>query len=119
MFFCIATSIHSQAIAKVDTAKKSFDKVKKGAMLEFKYTITNIGKEPLILQNYEVQCSCTSVSFDEKPVPPGKSTVVTVKFDTKTVYERQDRVVRIQSNNKGGDIKLRFKGYVEGRSELK
>lgn len=120
MLFCLFTLFgNAQAIAKVDTAKKSFDRVKKGVVVEFKYTITNVGKEPLLLQDYDVQCSCTSVSFDNKPIAPGKSTVVTVKFDTKTVYEKQDRVVRIISNNKGGDIKLRFKGYVEGKSELK
>jgi hypothetical protein len=118
-FFLFTLLGNAQAIAKVDTVKKSFDRVKKGVVVEFNYTITNVGKEPLLLQDYDVQCSCTSVSFDKRPITPGNSTIVTVKFDTKTVYEKQDRVVKIISNNKGGDIKLRFKGYVEGKSEIK
>lgn len=105
--------IQAQAIIKIDDAKQSFGTVKKGEVVELNYTLTNIGNEPLLIQKYEVQCSCTSVIFDDKPIPPGKSTIVKVKFDTKTVYERQDRIVYLTSNNKNGDVKLRFKGFVK------
>ena len=105
--------VNAQAIVKVDDAKQSFGTVKKGDMVELSYTLTNIGNEPLLIQKYEVQCSCTSVEFDTKPIVPGRSTIVKVKFDTKTVYERQDRIVYLISNNKNGDVKLRFKGFVK------
>lgn len=103
----------AQAIIKVEDAKQSFGTVKKGEVVELNYVLTNIGNEPLLIQKYEVQCSCTSVLFDDKPIAPGRSTTVKVKFDTKTVYERQDRVVYLTSNNKNGDVKLRFKGFVK------
>lgn len=109
----VGTFLNAQAIVKVDDAKQSFGTVKKGDVVELNYTLTNIGTEPLLIQKYEVQCSCTSVEFDPKPIVPGKSTIVKVKFDTKTVYERQDRIVYLTSNNKNGDIKLRFKGFVK------
>ncbi len=108
-----AFSIRAQAVAKVEDAKQSFGIVTKGEVVELKYVITNAGNEPLLIQKFEVQCSCTSVIFDEKPVLPGNSTTVTVKFDTKTVYDRQDRIVTLTSNVKGGEIKLRFKGFVK------
>lgn len=111
MFLVFYTN--GQAIAKVDDPKQSFGTVTKGDLVELKYIITNTGNEPLLIQKFEVQCTCTSVIFDEKPVLPGNSTTVTVKFDTKTVYDRQDRIVSLISNVKGGVIKLRFKGFVK------
>lgn len=111
MFLVFYTN--GQAIAKVDDPKQSFGTVTKGDLVELKYIITNTGNEPLLIQKFEVQCTCTSVIFDEKPVLPGNSTIVTVKFDTKTVYDRQDRIVSLISNVKGGVIKLRFKGFVK------
>lgn len=105
--------VFSQAIAEVDEPKKSFDRVEKGELVELSYVVTNIGTEPLILGKYDVECSCTSVSFNAAPVLPGKSTAIVVQFDTKTVYEYQDRIVLIHSNSSEGDIKLRFKGFVK------
>lgn len=113
LFMIMGVIANAQAIIKIDDAKQSFGTVKKGEVVELNYTLTNIGNEPLLIQKYEVQCSCTSVVFDDKPIPPGKSTIVKVKFDTKTVYERQDRIVYLSSNNKNGDVKLRFKGFVK------
>lgn len=106
-------SAYSQAIIKIDDVKQSFGEVPKGTMVELKYMLTNIGTEPLILTKYEVECSCTSAIYDNKPVLPGNSTTVVVKFDTKSAYGRQDRIVRLSSNNKNGDVKLRFKGMVD------
>lgn len=103
----------AQAIAKVDDAKKNFGMVKKGEVIDMNYTITNVGTEPLIIQKTEVECSCTTVTFDDKPVLPGQSTIINVKFDTKSVYDRQDRIVKVFSNNKKGEFNLRFKGFVQ------
>ena len=106
-------SAYSQAIIKVDDVKQSFGEVKKGDVVEMKYVLTNVGTEPLLLYKYEVECSCTTAEYDDKPILPGKSTTVIVKFDTKSAYDRQDRIVKLSSNNKNGDIKLRFKGNVK------
>ena len=64
-------------------------------MVKLNYVVTNIGTVPLLLKDFEVECSCTTAEFDDKPVLPGKSTTIVVKFDTKDGY-----------------IKLRFKGNV-------
>lgn len=113
IFLLVMGSAFSQSIVKVDDQKQSFGEVKQGVVVELHYVLTNSGTEPLLIYNYDVQCSCTSVTFDAKPVLPGQSTTVTVKFDTKTVYERQDRIVTLHTNAKKGDVKLRFKGNVK------
>ncbi len=43
---------------------------------------------------------------------PNQSDKIVVKFDTKSVYDRQDRIVEIISNAKNSNQKIRFKGVV-------
>ena len=102
----------AQPKLEIKDAKKSFGFVKKGEVVKLNYEISNTGTEPLLINNVEVSCSCTSVEFDKKPILPGQNTLVTVIFDTKTVYDRQDRVVLVQSNDKKSPHKLRYKGIV-------
>ncbi|MBL7918798.1 MAG: DUF1573 domain-containing protein [Bacteroidia bacterium] len=97
---------------EIKDAKKSFGFVKKGELVKLDYEITNSGKEPLIITDVEVSCSCTIVDFSKQPIAPGQTAKVTVNFDTKTVYDRQDRVVLLKSNDPNSPSKIRYKGIV-------
>jgi hypothetical protein len=110
--FSVTYSSAQNAEVKIDNPKQSFEKVKQGEVVKLKYVVTNTGTVPLILKDYEVECSCTSADYATEPVLPGKSVTVLVTFDTKSAYERQDRSVDVFSNVKGGSFRLRFKGYV-------
>lgn len=104
-------SVNAQAKAYVNEPKREFGKVKKGEQLEFVYPVLNKGTQPLLIQPYEADCSCTTVEVPQKPILPGDSAMVKIKFNTGMVYDRQDRVVKLTTN--GGMIKLRFKGFVQ------
>jgi len=110
--FFISTNVNSQAILKFKETKKSFGFAKKGELIKLKFEFTNSGNEPLVIFEYKVGCSCTEVEFSREPVLSGKSDEIVVIFDTKTVYDRQDRVVEIISNAKNKVQKIRFKGVV-------
>lgn len=81
-------------------------------MVSCNYELQNIGDKPLIIYSAGVSCGCTKVEFTKEPILPGQSTTVRVKFDTKTVYGRQDRIVTIESNATNSAVKLRYKGIV-------
>ncbi len=102
----------SQAKLEIKDAKKNFGFVKKGEMVKIIYEISNKGNAPLLINEIEISCSCTTAEYDKKPMLPGQSSTVTIFFDTKTVYDRQDRVVLLQSNDKNSPHKLRYKGVV-------
>lgn len=108
-----SNSFFSQAKLEIAEAKKSFGTVKKGELVKLEYDISNTGNAPLIITDAEVACSCTSVEFPKQPVLPGQQARVVVSFDTKTVYERQDRIVYLQSNDPKSPTKIRFKGFVQ------
>jgi hypothetical protein len=103
---------HAQAHLKVTDAKKNFGFVKKGEVVKISYTFTNTGNQPLIITDAKVECSCTTVDFPRQPITPNQTSTITVSFDTKSVYDRQDRTVEIISNAKNSSQKIRFKGVV-------
>lgn len=113
LFIIISSvSIYAQAKIEVGDAKKSFGFVKKGEVVKLEYSIKNVGNDPLIITSVEIGCSCTTVDYPKQPIAPNKSEKVIITFDTKTVYDRQDRVVFLKSNDQKGSTKLRYKGVV-------
>jgi hypothetical protein len=103
---------YSQSKIELMDAKKNFGFVKKGEVVTLKYAFKNIGKEPLIIEEIKVQCSCTSYDFPKYPILPNQNDTITIYFDTKSVYDRQDRIVEVYTNSKPPIYKLRFKGVV-------
>jgi len=112
LFVILALSIHAQSKLKFVDTKKSFGLVKKGELVKLEYEFINDGNQPLVITEAKVECSCTSVDFPKNPIPPKQKGVVIITFDTKTVYDRQDRTVEIVSNAENSSQKIRFKGVV-------
>jgi hypothetical protein len=112
VFIFLNANCFAQAKLEIKDAKKNFGFVKKGEVVKMEYDITNTGKEPLLITGTEISCSCTSATYPQQPIAPGQNAKIEVQFDTKTVYDRQDRTLLILSNDPKGPHKLRFKGVV-------
>ncbi len=103
---------YAQPQLKFLDTKQSFGFVKKGDVVKIQYDFINSGNHPLLITKTKVECSCTSVDFPKQPIMPNESAKIIVSFDTKSVYDRQDRVVEIVSNANPASQKIRFKGVV-------
>jgi hypothetical protein len=110
--FFLSLGMCAQPQLKFKDLKKSFGFVKKGELVTLEFDFTNSGNEPAIITDAKVECSCTTVEFPKQPIAPNQSLKIVVKFDTKSVYDRQDRIVEIISNAKNSSQKIRFKGVV-------
>lgn len=110
--FFLSLISYAQPQLKFTETKKSFGFVKKGEVITIEFEFTNTGNQPAIITEAKAECSCTVVEFPKQPIAPNQSAKVIVKFDTKTVYDRQDRIVEIISNAKNSNQKIRFKGVV-------
>lgn len=113
VFFSFPFSGIAQAAIKFTESKKSFGFVQKGEIVSLDYEFVNNGNEPLIITDAKFECSCTSVDYPKQPIPPSQTSKITVKFDTKNAYDRQDRIVEIISNAGNSPAKIRFKGFVK------
>lgn len=110
--FVLGTYTFAQPELKFIDTKKNFGFVKKGEIVNIEFDFTNTGNQPLIISDAKVECSCTTVDFPEQPIAPNQTAKVVVSFDTKSVYDRQDRLVVIISNAKNSNQKIRYKGVV-------
>lgn len=107
-----ASILNAQSKIKFQDAKKSFGFVTKGEVVTIEFDFINEGNAPLIITETKVECSCTSTEFPKQPIAPKQGGKIVVKFDTKTVYDRQDRIVEVISNATNSPAKIRFKGVV-------
>jgi len=58
-----------------------FGTLKQGAECIYEFKFTNVGKEPLIIQNASASCGCTIPSYPKEPILPGKGGAIKVKYD--------------------------------------
>lgn len=76
---------------------------------EFKFK--NTGKEPLIISNATGSCGCTVPTWSKEPILPGKSGVISVKYDTKRLGAI-NKSVTVTSNATEATKVLRIKGDI-------
>ena len=89
MLFGISSYSQEGLIKK---AEITFDKtiinygtIDKGANGVRDFVFTNTGNAPLIISNVKSTCGCTIPKKPEKPILPGESDKIQVKYDTKRV----------------------------------
>lgn len=58
-----------------------FGKIPQGRPVTHNFEIKNNGKQPLILENVEASCGCTTPEWSQSPVAPGKTSVIKVGFN--------------------------------------
>ncbi len=88
---------------KWDRLIEDFGTVDQGEVLETKFTLTNTGSEPLIINNATSTCGCTVPTVEKnKPIQPGESTEIGVRFDTKGKKGKNNKPINVFANVEGG-----------------
>lgn len=84
----------------------------KGTNDMFSFEFKNTGKTPVLIQNVQTSCGCTTAHKPEAPIAPGKSAEISVKYDTNRIglFEKTITV----TSNVGDPIVLTIKGNVLG-----
>ncbi len=96
----------------VDKDVHDYGTIKQGANGSCEFALTNNGSEPLIISKAKGSCGCTVPEWPKEPIMPGKSAVMTVRYDTKRVGPI-NKSVTITSNATNASTKVvRIKGKV-------
>jgi hypothetical protein len=87
LVFSIAVMAQTKAddVAKFNTEKHDFGKIKQGVPVTFNFEIKNIGDKPLVVENASASCGCTVPEKPEKPINPGATGKVKVQFSAAAV----------------------------------
>ncbi len=80
------------------------------------FTITNSGKEPLIISLCKGSCGCTVPVCPQEPIAPGASAEISVKYNTNRVGPI-NKSVTITSNADEPRKVIRIKGNVKAKPQ--
>jgi hypothetical protein len=97
---------------KFGSLKHNFGFVRQGDILEYDYEFTNTGGQPLLVSDAKTECACTTADKPTKPILPGESGKIHLKFDSKSAIDRQERTIVVSSNALNSPVTLTFKCIV-------
>lgn len=103
--------VFSQKIL-IEKSTIDYGKVKKGSNGEMKVEVKNTGDKPLIIKEVISTCGCTIPSKPNAPILPGKTSFITLKYDTNIVGQIIKSVEVFSNDPKQSRIILRLRGEV-------
>lgn len=92
-----------------------FGTLKEGDPAEAEFSFTNTGKKPLIIQNVQPGCGCTTPFWSKDPVAPGKTGVIKASYGTKGRVGSFNKNITVTST--AGTNVIYIKGTVEKAPE--
>ncbi|GAA4320550.1 hypothetical protein GCM10023143_34820 [Compostibacter hankyongensis] len=84
-------------------------KLNKPVTVEF--TFTNTGKEPLIIQNAQPSCGCTTPDWTKEPVMPGKKGSIKATYNAATLGQ-VNKTVFVNFKGIPQTVELHLRGKV-------
>lgn len=82
----IGNTIFAQAkkadeVAKFSSETVDLGTVKKGNPVTATFTLTNISKQDLVIENVTPGCGCTKSDYTKEPIKPGKTGTITATYN--------------------------------------
>ena len=77
-----------------------FATVKEGDTVQLKFAFTNTGNRLLFINDVRPSCGCTVANYPERPVVPGDTGSITIRFGTGWHPGSQRKTVLVKANTK-------------------
>lgn len=81
LVFAQPTAKTAADVAKFATETIDLGKVKQGVPATATFTVTNVGKEPLIIEQANPTCGCTISNYTKEPIAPGKTGTINATYN--------------------------------------
>ncbi|HET8854426.1 MAG TPA: DUF1573 domain-containing protein [Salinimicrobium sp.] len=113
VFAFVGFSLQAQQQAKIEFKTEVIDygEIEKGSDGVRVFEFTNTGNIPLIITDVSSSCGCTIPSRPEKPVLPGETGEIKVKYDTNIVGPIR-KTITVYSNAVEPAKSIKIKGRV-------
>lgn len=76
-----------------------FGKIPQGRPVTYNFEVKNTGKKPLLIENVQAACGCTTPEWSQEPVAPGASTQIKVGFNAAAEGHFSKSITIIYNNN--------------------
>ncbi len=98
-------------VMEFETREIDFGTHKEGEILDTVFRFKNTGEVPLVITNVKTSCGCTTPYWPKKPIKPGESEVIKVRFNTNHKPGKQTKTITIHTNTKNLTETIRIKSY--------
>ncbi|MBQ0085147.1 MAG: DUF1573 domain-containing protein [Prevotella sp.] len=108
----IATACHAQAKIQFDKTTHDFGEFSEATPVKTcTFTFTNVGNEPLVINQAVASCGCTVPEYSKEAVQPGEKGTITVTYNGRGKYPGHfKKSITIRSNSKNNMTRI----YVMG-----
>ena len=96
-----------------------FGKTTEGEIVQYSYRFKNTGNKPLVVTDVHASCGCTIPQKPEKPVMPGETGFILVKFNSEHRPGEAHKTITVNSNANPAFPELLLKGTVIGKEKDK
>ena len=101
---------------KFDIREVDFGTHDEGEIMDTVFRFTNTGEVPLVISNVKTSCGCTTPYWPKKPIKPGESDVIKVKFNSNHKRGNQVKTITIHANTKNLTEQIKIKAYINPKS---
>jgi len=120
----ISLPIFSQAQTATAKARIAFEKLQHnyGTFKEelgvqtVSFNFKNDGTVPLIINNVQASCGCTTPEWTRQPIAPGAKGLIKVSYDPRNRPGVFNKTIRVSSNAENSDVVLTILGDVTARA---
>lgn len=99
-------------VAKWDKLINDFGEIAQNIPKTADFTLTNDGKEPLVITSAKASCGCTNLEYPKKPILPGKSGVINATYNA-AAPGAFIKTVTVITNADPNPVILQIKGTVK------
>jgi hypothetical protein len=108
----------SQAKIVFETTEHDFGTFKESeGPQSYNFSFVNQGTTPLILNNVQASCGCTTPEWTKKPIAPGEKGFIKVSYNPANRPGPFNKSITVSSNGEVSRTILRIKGTVEQREK--
>jgi hypothetical protein len=106
--------VSNSGVAQITFSKyeHDFGKIYEGEQVSYFFKYTNTGTSDLVVTSASASCGCTVPKYDVKPIRPGDSGIMEVKFDSTGRNGVQTKTVTVKSNAGTPVVMLRISADV-------
>lgn len=101
----------SEGVFDFETETIDYGTISQNADGKREFTFTNRGNSPIIIANIKSSCGCTIPKYSKKPVMPGETSTIEVKYATSRLGAFS-KTITITSNAFEQKKSLKIKGNV-------
>jgi hypothetical protein len=98
-----------------DEMTHDFGTIDEDKTVEYNFTFTNTGKNPLTIERAFGSCGCTIPEWSKTPILPNQKGSLLVKFDPKDKKGSQQKIITVIANTIPSQTQLYIKANVKNK----